>query len=128
MKSEYYWKVVATTDRPGVFESSSRKFNPFRVEYKFGETTFPSVGRLLVFKTRLQARFFKKIEGDSNLRIFKVKVTDPKEIHRLAILVDDVSVEYIARFWRLIDQSTTDGMFAPYGSYSVTSVTLVSKE
>lgn len=90
MKTKYYWKVVRETSVKGIFKSASVINGIYCLKYSIGLPTLSAMDEngIFVFKTRNQARVFKKDLGNFGgyLRILKVKVFgDEIDINSLSL-------------------------------------------
>jgi hypothetical protein len=119
MKTKYYWKVVETGSN-GVFKSfivcSGRHCLTYQVG-KITKTSVPETG-VLVFKTRYQARAFRKQAGSSySSTILKVIPIGPKI--EVPAYYDPFDLEY--------DVKTSGTPAFPEGTVAFDSVKVVGE-
>lgn len=76
MRKKFYWKVVREV--VGGYRSAVVTDSDLVLEYRIGETTKPSFGRILVFSTRKAATaFLREMVKNGCFRLLKGSATQP---------------------------------------------------
>lgn len=118
--------LAVTETVRGQFSQKDARWRTLAVEYKLYKTVFPKVGKLFVFKSFDDVKWF--CGHDNNMyRIYHSYGTDLKEC--IGILFPDrVNTVRLSWFWnnqrRLSD---IDVMLPPTGTFTATSVMLIDR-